>query len=126
MREPSIRRLLAVRISVAHFVGLVLVGFYGTIGTSGGFGAGAFLGTFVGAILSLPWIATVLAVIWFRADMIDRHMISFCVLGPIIVCGNWWAIQGTGLLDAVALSCTTSSAFLLIMKELSRRKTASN
>lgn len=122
MTSPSRRQILAVRIGIAHFVGLLTVGFYGTIGTSGGFGAGAFVGTFAGAILSLPWIATVLAIVWFRPNALDRHIIPFCVLGPIVVCGSWWAIDGTSLLDAVALSSVTSTVCVLALTLAERRK----
>lgn len=122
MTKPSRRQVLALRIGVAHFLGLLVVGFYGTIGTSGGFGAGAFVGSFLGAIMSLPWIAAILAIVWFKTDALDRHIIPFCIVGPIIVCGSWWAINGLGILDAVALSCVASSAFMFITTALERRK----
>jgi hypothetical protein len=122
MTKLSRRQVLALRIGVAHFVGLLVVGFYGTIGTSGGFGAGAFVGSFLGAIISLPWIAAILAIVWFKADALDRHIIPFCIIGPIIVCGSWLAIVGTSLLDAVALSCITSSVCVLTLSLFERIK----
>lgn len=116
------RQALAVRIFIGHYVGLFVVGLYVTVGTSGGFGAGASFATFVGAIMSLPWFAVVLAIIWFRATTLDRYIIPFCILGPIIVCGSWWVINGTGLLDAIALSCITSSACVFLLTLFERRK----
>ena len=122
MTGPSRRQILAARIGIAHFVGLLTVGFYGTIGTSGGFGAGAFFGAFAGAILSLPWIAAVFAIVWFRPNALDRYIIPFCFLGPIVVCGSWWAIDGPSLLEGVALSSITSSVCVLALTLAERRK----
>ncbi|WP_148309163.1 hypothetical protein [Sphingopyxis fribergensis] len=122
MTSPSRRQVLAVRIGVAHLFGLLIVGFYGTVGTSGGFGAGAFFGMFAGAIFSLPWIAAVLAIVWFRGNALDRYIIPFCILGPIVICGSWWALSGASLLDVVALSCITSSVWVLALTLFERRK----
>ena len=97
------------RVCFAHFVGLTVVGLYGTIGTTAGFGSGAGWGTFAGAIISVPWFAVLALVIWFYADWIERHILFFCMVGPPIVCGSWFVLDGRDLLDAVAISSVTSS-----------------
>jgi hypothetical protein len=101
---------------LAHVIGLVVVGFYGTVGTSSGFGSGAWVGAFVGGIISIPWFAALCAVIWFFADFYSRNLIAMCVVGPAVVCGTWWLLDGSDLIDAVAItSIVGSAAFLTIM-----------
>lgn len=110
---------------VAHLVALVVVGFYGTIGTSGGFGSGAWVGTVAGGIISIPWFGALLAVIWLFSDFYWRHVFLMCLLGPLVVCGSWWLLDGSDLLDAVALTAIIGSvAFLAIIAFVRSRKAA--
>ena len=79
-RHLSVMQMLSKRAEligtacVAHLVALVVVGFYGTIGTSGGFGSGAWVGTVAGGIISIPWFGALLAVIWLFSDFYWRHV----------------------------------------------------
>ena len=98
---------------LAHVTGLIVVGFYGTIGASGGFGNGAWVGTLAGGVISLPWFAALIAVIWFFPDFYWRHFLALCVAGPMLVCGTWWLLNGTELLDAVAITTIVGSVVFL-------------
>jgi hypothetical protein len=101
---------------VAHLTGLLVVGLYGTIGTSGGFGNGAWAGTLAGSIISIPWFAALIAVIWFFPEFYWRHFIAMCIVGPAVVCGSWWLLDGSDLIDAVALTAIVGSiAFVCII-----------
>ena len=96
--------------------GLIIVGFYGTIGSTGGFGNGAWAGTMLGGILSLPWFAALLAVIWNFPDFYWRHLLAMCVIGPAVVCGSWWLLDGSGVIDAVMVAAVAGTlAFLVII-----------
>ena len=95
----SLRAALAARACMAHLIGLIVVGFYGTVGTSGGFGSGAWAGILAGGIISIPWFAALIMVIWFFASFYQRSVVLMCFIGPLIVCGSWWLLDGTGLLD---------------------------
>jgi hypothetical protein len=100
----------------AHLFGLSVVGFYGTIGTSGGFGNGAWAGMLAGGIISIPWFAVLLAVIWFFSKFYWQNFLLLSIFGPTLVCGSWWLLDGSTLLDAVALtSIVDSIAFLAII-----------
>jgi hypothetical protein len=118
----SQRGALSVRACTAHFVGLIVVGFYGTVGTSGGFGNGAWAGTLAGGLISFPWFAALLLVIWFFAQFYHRHVILMCLIGPMVVCGSWWVLDGPELLDAVAISSITASLVFLVMTLWERRR----
>lgn len=87
----------------------------GTIGTTAGLsviGGGLYL--FLGGIVSIPWMTALATVIWFRGGWIERHPFIFAFTGPIIVCGTYTWLAGA-FLDAVAISCVTSSAFYLLL-----------
>jgi len=107
---------------MAHLIGLIVVGFYGTVGTSGGFGSGAWAGILAGGIISIPWFAALIMVIWFFASFYQRSVVLMCFIGPLIVCGSWWLLDRTGLLDAVAISAFTSSAVFLLLSLWERRR----
>lgn len=121
MEVSSARAALTGRGCVSHLVGLVTVGFYGTVFADGGFGNGAWAGILVGGLVSLPWFAVFLLVIWSDPDAYQRHMVSACLVGPVMVCGTWWLIMGRELLDAVAVSCVTSTVVFLALTFWSRR-----
>jgi hypothetical protein len=90
MATLSKRHVLAERARTAHLIRLSVVDFYGTIGTSGGFGNGAWAGMLAGGIISIPWFAALLLVNWFFAQFYWDHIVWMCVSGPFIVCGSWW------------------------------------
>jgi hypothetical protein len=115
MATLSKRHVLAVRARTAHLIGLSVVDFYGTIGTSGGFRNGAWAGMLAGGIISIPWFAALLLVVWFFAQFYWDHIVWMCVSGPFIVCRSWWLLDGPELLDAIALSSVTSSLSFLVM-----------
>ena len=130
-RHNSVMQMLSKRAElirtacVAHLIALVVVGFYGTIGTSGGFGSGAWAGMLVGGIISIPWFGALLAVIWSFSDFYWRHVLPMCIIGPLVVCGSWWLLDGSRLLDAVALTTIIGSvAFLAIIAFARSRRTA--
>ena len=100
---------------VAHFVGLIVVGFYGTLHSSGGFGNGAGAGTLAGSIISLPWFAVLIGVIWFFSDFYWRHAYILSLVGALIVVGSWWVMDGVDLLDAVMVSSFSSALAFLIL-----------
>ncbi|MXO50876.1 hypothetical protein GRI42_06100 [Erythrobacter gaetbuli] len=101
-------------------IGLIVVGFYGTIGTSGGFGNGAWVGMLAGGIISIPWFASLFAVIWFFADFYWRNFIVLCIVGPAVVCASWWLFDGPDLIDAVALTAIVGSAVFLVIISIVR------
>lgn len=109
---------------VAHVIGLLVVGFYGTIGTSGGLGNGAWAGTLAGGIISIPWFAALLAVIWFFPDFYWRHFLAMCILGPAVVCGSWWLLDGSDLIDAVSFTAVVDSIVFLSIILFARRRRA--
>lgn len=48
-----------------------------------------------------------------------------CLLGPLVVCGSWWLLDGSDLLDSVALTAIIGSvAFLAIIAFVRSRKAA--
>lgn len=114
--EPfSPRTRIGLRVLVAHAVGLWIMGTAGTIGTTAGFDlAGGALGLLLGGILSVPWLVTLAAVIFFAAKWIDRFPWALALAGPPIVCASWFLI-GAPFLGGVALSCLTSSVAYLAM-----------
>lgn len=124
MQTPRPRATLAIRASIAHFAGLVVIGFYGTIGTTAGFGSGAWLGPYLGGLFSIPWFSFLCLVIWFFAELINRYVLAFCLVGPIIVCGTWWVFLGQDLLDSVAISCVVSSFTFFALSRWERHKKA--
>lgn len=109
MDAPSSRSKIFGRILVAHAVGLWVAGMEGSIGTTAGFDffSGA-LGLFLGGVISIPWIAVLAATIWFQGGVIERHPLLFAIIGPITVCTSY-AMLASPFLDAVAISCVTSS-----------------
>jgi hypothetical protein len=71
-------------------------------------GGGAFIGLFIGGLLSVPWILCLAGIIWFFGAAIARHPVKFAVIGPLLVCASW-AITFGGMIEAVAISTTVSS-----------------
>jgi hypothetical protein len=94
-------------------VGLAVTGLYGSIGTTAGFGSGADAAVFLGGMLSLPWFFVLSLVIWFAGSWLVQHEFVLPIVGPVVVCGSYFALFGHALLDAVAISCVTSSIVLL-------------
>lgn len=121
MELPSVRAALTGRGCVSHLAGLVTVGFYGTAFADGGFGNGAWVGILAGGILSLPWFAVFLLVIWWDPDSYQRHIVWASIVGPVMVCGSWWLMMGRELLDAVAVSCVTSTVVFMALTFWSSR-----
>ena len=121
MHLQNSKQALVGRGCAAHFTGLLAVGFYGTVGTSGGFGNGAWAGMLVAGVISIPWFVTLVLIMWFAAKLYERHVILACLVGPLVVCGSWWLIDGPSLLDAVAFSCGVSAVVFLTLTFWSRR-----
>jgi hypothetical protein len=109
---------------LAHGVGLLVVGFYATVGSSGGFGNGAWVGGLVAGIISIPWFAALIAVLWFFADFYSRNLIAMCIVGPALVCGTWWLYDGPDIIDAVAVTSIVGSATFLTIMALRRWRKA--
>lgn len=123
MQILSERAKLIRAAGLAHFIGLIVVGFYGTIGASGGFGNGAWVGTLAGGVISFPWFAALIGVIWFFPDFYWKHFLAMCVVGPMLVCGTWWLLSGPELIDAVAITTVVGSiAFLTNMSFIRWRR----
>ncbi|WP_144096082.1 hypothetical protein [Croceicoccus sediminis] len=109
MDRPENRSLVVGHVLFSHAIGLSVTGMFGTIGTTAGFSVGgAGLGLFLGGIISIPWIAALMAIILFYGRLIERHPFYFAILGPIIVCGTYAATFGA-FLDAVVVSSVASS-----------------
>lgn len=125
MKKQNSKEALVGRGCAAHLVGLIAVGFYRTLGTSGGFGNGAWAGTLAAGLISIPWFAALALVMWFAAAFYERHLILACLSGALVVCGSWWLVDGPDLLDAVAFSCGVSAVVFLALTFWSRRKTPS-
>jgi hypothetical protein len=123
MDSDRLRGELVVRLLIAHFLGLTVVGFVGTIGTTTGFGHDAMIGAYAGLIMSAPLILVAGLVVWFFADFIDRHVLLFCLAGPLIVIGFWWFVDDVGgFLEFVAISSITSSVCFLTATLWRKRK----
>ena len=109
-------KALAIRVSVAHLFGLLVVGFYDTIGTTAGFGSDAGFVAIMAAIVSLPWFAVLLIVVGLFAERISRHIVLFAVLGTTTVVGSWWLIGGgVDLLDEVFLASGTAGSLFIVL-----------
>ena len=110
MDRPGSRATIFGRVAIAHVLGLWATGMMGTIQSTAGFsiGEGAFIGIFLGGLLSLPWIIGLAGFIWFYGGLIERHPFAFAVIGPLVVCGTW-AVTFGGMLEAVAISTVVSS-----------------
>lgn len=108
------RRIVAKRVALAHTFGLCITGIVGTIGTSAGVSFdGVGLGLYLGGLLSLPWMAVLGFVIWFRGRQIDRHPLAFAIIGPVVVGASWGLVTGAYFDKAVVISSVASSAFYL-------------
>ena len=108
------RRRVAKRVALAHAFGLCVTGIVGTIGTTAGLSFdGAGLGLYLGGLLSLPWMAALGVLIWFRGRQIDRHPIAFAIVGPVVVGASWGLLTGAIFEEAVVISSVASSAFYL-------------
>jgi hypothetical protein len=70
----------------------------------------------IGGLLSLPWCIVLAVVLWKTGGWLAGHILVYCLIGPMIVCGIWFLIFGTPMLDAVSLSCAISSATVLTMR----------
>jgi hypothetical protein len=110
------------RILTAHVIGLSVTGMAGTVGTTAGFSpGGAFLGLFLGGVVSLPWMIILVVVIWFRGAWLEHHPFAFAICGPLLVLASWFALSGRAFLEAVAISCITSSVVVLLLTLWGRR-----
>lgn len=116
MGDPAFRTKILGRVALAHILGLWAAGIMGTIQSDAGLdlGEGAFIGIFLGGLLSVPWLLGLAAIIWFYSDRLERHPILFALLGPLVVCGTW-AVTFGAMLEAVALSTAVSSACYLVL-----------
>ena len=124
MDQPPSRAVLFVHVWVAHLIGLFATGLYGSIGTTAGFGSDVGTSMFLGGVLSIPWFCALLLVIWFFGTWLSRHMLVLCLAGPFVVCGSYVVVLGRPFLDAVAVSCVTSSIVLLIIVGWDHGRTA--
>ncbi len=116
IRTPHARSRMVGRVLPAHAVGLSVTGMAGTIGTAAGFSpGGAFLGLFLGGVISVPWMIALAVVIWFRGAWLEQHPFVFAAGGPLLVMASWFALSGTLLLEFVAISCVTSSVVVLLL-----------
>ncbi|MBY8826821.1 hypothetical protein [Hephaestia mangrovi] len=103
------------RVIAAHAFGLSIAGIADTIGTTAGFNiGGAWLGLWLGGVLSIPWMLILGAIIWFRGRVIEDHPFLFAVLGPPLVIGSW-ALLGETFIREVAISSVSSSLFYLAL-----------
>lgn len=103
------------RVIAAHGFGLCVAGVTDTIGTTAGFNiGGAGLGLWLGGVLSIPWMAILGGVIWFRGTMIEDHPFLFATFGPAFVIGSW-ALLGAAFIREVAISSVSSSVLYLVV-----------
>lgn len=108
------RRAVAKRVVLAHIFGLCVTGIVGTIGTSEGLSFDGVVSVlYLGGLLSLPWVAVLGLLIWFRGQQIDRHPIAFAIIGPVVVGASWGIVTGAFFEEAVVISSVASSVFYL-------------
>jgi len=89
-------------------VGLLIAGIIGAIGTDTDVATGAFLGLWLGGIISMPWALAIVAVISFKPGWTARHPFIFAACAALVT------FVGYGLLSqrldiAVAITCAVSA-----------------
>jgi hypothetical protein len=116
MPERASRATLFGQVLLAHFIGLLVVGLYGSIGTTAGFGSGLDASLYIGWFLSLPWLAGLAFLIWRWGVWLTDHLWVLYLAGPPIVCVTSCPVFGTDFLPLIAMSSATSSVALLLVR----------
>ncbi|TYC96875.1 hypothetical protein FMM79_00420 [Novosphingobium sp. BW1] len=81
-----------------------------------------FAALLIGGLFSIPWMVVLGLSIWKAGAWLSEHILIFCLIGPLLVCGSWFLLLGTPMLDAVGLSCAVSSAAVLAMRFAPRKR----
>jgi hypothetical protein len=105
----------ALKLVLAHWVGLFGVATAGTV-MSADPGAGSFfalliMGTFLSAFLFLPILAVTMV---FVREML-RHRLAFLLVGPVAVTALASALFGAGVWKPIALQTVLSSLVLFLL-----------
>jgi hypothetical protein len=117
--QPSPSRLF-LQVSAAHLIGLTVLGLGDTIGATAGFGSGLGSVIFLGGVLSLPWLPVLVIAIWWKSIWIDHHILTFAIIGPILVGASYFMIGGFLAFELTATSAAISSVALLLIRAAMR------
>ena len=129
MASQSLRSVLIVRGIVAHFVGLGAASFWVALQIDSFPVLGTTLeGVILGAFLASPWATAMFGVFWFAATWLDRHVVTVCLLGPMLVWASAYALIVSGrwlpekYMEPVMIASVVASAVYFAMHVLRRRR----
>jgi len=105
-----LRVALAVRMVLAHWVGLVALGIYGAFGVEKDFLVEAGFFALIAWVFSLPLFVVALVVVVVLAEWVDRNLMLFILGGPILVCVGWAALAGGDFVAGIAIAAGSASA----------------
>lgn len=105
-----LRLALAVRMVLAHVVGLIALGIYSAIGMGEGFLDQAGFFTLIAGAFSLPIFVVALSVAIVLAEWIHRNLIVFILGGPVLVCIGWAIVAGVEFIEGIAIATGSASA----------------